>query len=79
MDFYTIIGVIGALIILAAFFLNETHRVSEDSLDYDLMNLVGAFLLLIYAFSLRSWPFLILNSIWLLVALRDVTLSFKKK
>ena len=68
----------GALIILVAFFLNETHRISEDSFVYDGMNLVGSLLLMGYAFSLKSLPFLILNSIWFVVALRDI-INFKKK
>ncbi len=79
MDINTIIGVVGALIILAAFFLNETHRISEDSFVYDGMNLAGSLLLIEYAFVLGSLPFLILNGVWFLVSLRDVITDLKKK
>ena len=77
MDLITIIGVAGALIILAAFFLNETHRISEDSLVYDGMNLVGSFLLIVYAIALNSLPFLVLNGVWFAIALRDVIIDLK--
>jgi len=78
MDFITIIGVVGAIVILVAFFLNETHRISDDDLIYDCLNLVGTLFLVIYAIELKSLPFLILNSIWFVVALRDI-INFKKK
>ena len=67
----TIIGSTGATLILIAFILEQTHRWKDTSLKYDLVNLVGSVLLIIYAILLRSWPFLILNTVWALVSLRD--------
>ncbi len=79
MDFTTLIGGAGALILLLAFFLNESHKINQDSLSYDLLNFIGAVLLVSYAFILKSTPFLVLNSIWALVALRDIVIDLKRK
>ncbi len=79
MSLTTIIGIIGALIILIAFTLNEIHKLDSDSIVYDSLNFIGGTLLAIYAYLLFSIPFLILNIIWALVALRDIFLGLKKR
>lgn len=72
MDFQTVIGSTGALLLLIAFGLNEAHVWDENERRYDLANLAGAGLLVAYAWLIHSYPFLILNAVWALVALRDV-------
>lgn len=72
MDANTLIGSAGALLLLIAFVLNEAHVWSEDERRYDLVNLAGAGLLVAYAWLIHSYPFLILNAVWALVALRDM-------
>ncbi|MDO8464447.1 MAG: hypothetical protein Q7S46_04225 [Gallionella sp.] len=79
MNLTTIIGTVGATIILISFILNEIHKLDSESFIYDLSNFVGAILLALYAYILSSIPFLILNVVWALVALRDVVLDIKKK
>ena len=68
----TIAGVGGMSIILILFILNETKKLSPETTLYDAANAVGAFLLVYYAFALKSWPFLILNSVWGLFSLYEV-------
>ena len=77
METLTIIGVIGTSIILLAFILNQFGNWSTDSRSYDLANVIGSGVLLYYAFLLESWPFMVLNGVWLLVSLRDVVKSFR--
>ncbi len=72
MDATTFIGVLGAGILLIAFIANETGKLRAETFAYDLLNLVGAALLVWYALLLESIPFLILEGIWALVAFRDV-------
>lgn len=78
MDTTTIIGSLGATIILVMFLLNQTNRLKNSSVSYDFMNFVGSLLLVVYAILLNSWPFLILNTIWGLVSLKDVLLGTEK-
>lgn len=66
------IGIIGMTCILLAFVMVQMHRWTPDDLRYDLFNFVGSTLLVINALSARVWPFVILNMIWGLYALRDV-------
>jgi len=80
MDTNTLIGGAGVAIILIAFFLNDTHRLNQDSATYDILNFIGSGLLVAYAILLSSIPFAVLNGIWALVSLRDILFSdFKKK
>ena len=78
MDTTIIIGSLGALLILIAFIMNQLHKWQEDYLIYDLVNLIGSLLLVIYAIILTSYPFLILNLVWLGLSLRDVVVDLKK-
>ncbi len=74
-----LIGISGAAIILIFFLLNQTHKISSDSLSYDIANFIGALLLLIYAVLLSSLPFAILNGVWALVSLRDIFFDLKNR
>ncbi|MEM0231473.1 MAG: hypothetical protein QXW00_03610 [Candidatus Woesearchaeota archaeon] len=69
---FDIIGFLGMATILIAFLLNQKGIWNSTSLKYDLSNLAGAIMLMIYASHLKSYPFLILNCIWALASLKDV-------
>ncbi|HLC52749.1 MAG TPA: hypothetical protein VJI98_05885 [Candidatus Nanoarchaeia archaeon] len=65
----TIIGIIGLIFILAAFVLDEFFKkFNQDTVHYNLFNILGSVSLIIYSFQLMAWPFLILNIVWLLTA-----------
>ena len=65
-----IIGVVGMLFILLAFVLDEFVKTfNQNTLIYNSINIVGSGLLVYYAFSIRSWPFMVLNIVWLIAAL----------
>jgi len=64
-----IIGIIGVLFILVAFILDEfVKKFNQDTIQYNVLNIIGAGFLIWYALFLNSWPFMILNAVWLLVA-----------
>jgi hypothetical protein len=77
MDTVTIIGIIGATIILMAFLFNQFGRWANESRAYDVANVLGSGFLMYYAYLLESWPFLVLNAVWLIVSLRDVIKSYR--
>lgn len=64
-----VVSAAGAALILLAFWLLQTHRVSPDGRGYQLMNLAGAALLATAAFTTEAWAFVVLNTVWALVAL----------
>lgn len=63
-----LVGSLGALFLLVAFSFQKFGILSEKSWKYDLLNMVGAGLLTWYAILLYSWPFIVLEGIWTLVA-----------
>ncbi len=75
------VGVLGLVLILSAFVLEEFHKhTRHESLAYNAINLVGAFFLAWYAWTLASWPFLILNGVWTLIAVyKLVEIATRKK
>lgn len=79
MDTTTLIGVFGAGLVLIAFILNQFGTLDHDDKLYDGMNLVGSALLVWYAVLLSSWPFLALNTVWLVVSLKDLVLVKPKR
>ncbi len=72
-------GILGMCCILVGFFLVQSHRLSQDSLKYDLLNFMGSALLIWYGVTGKAWPFVILNSIWALYSLKDIVFSDLKK
>ena len=67
------------LLILIAFFLNQTGKWDKEDLVYDFVNFIGALLLVLYAIILSSIPFLLLNLVWAVVSLNDVIKDIKRK
>jgi hypothetical protein len=78
MDTPTIIGSLGATLILIAFILNQLNKWKKTDLSYDLVNLLGSILLIVFSVMINAWPFIILNSVWAIVSLRDVIIDIKK-
>lgn len=60
----TTVGTTGMVLLLVAFVLNLTGRTEEDTVLYNGLNLVGAALLIVYAYWLASYPFLVLEMVW---------------
>ncbi len=67
-NFAVIIGIIGMIFLLTAFALNLFKKITQDSLIYNIFNIIGAGFLAYYAYILNSIPFLILQVIWILFA-----------
>jgi hypothetical protein len=65
-------------LILFAFCMNQLQKWKDDFLIYDMFNLIGGFLMVIYAILIKSYPFLILNLIWAIVSFRDIFTDIKK-
>lgn len=64
-----VIGTGGAILVLLAYFLVSTGRVSSSSISFQMINLVGAGLLTTYAVILQGWSLVFLNGVWAIIAL----------
>ena len=67
-----LIEVVGAMLILVAFALAQFRGLDRHGAPYLILNLVGAALLAGSAAIHRQWGFLLLQSVWGLVALWDL-------
>lgn len=68
-DINLIVGIIGMLCILVAFVLEEFNKkFNQETYFYNITNIVGAGLLIYYGITIRGWPFVILNTIWVAAA-----------
>jgi hypothetical protein len=72
MDIVLLTGVVGSGLVLLAFFMLEFGRWSKESVWYDILNAVGAVMLIWYSYLLDSIPFILLNLAWLLVSVKDL-------
>lgn len=64
-----IIASIGVTILLVAFFLNLYGKLSSKNKAYSAMNLIGAAICAVSSYMIHFYPFIVLESIWALVAL----------
>jgi len=69
MDLIHVVGGIGTIMVLAAYFLVSAGRIASASTAFQGLNLVGAALLAYYAVVLAAWASVALNAIWALIAL----------
>lgn len=69
MGFLLIIGLAGMIMILLAFILEDLNEIHRGGLYYNLLNLVGALLLTIYAIIRDDVIFIILNIFWIVIAI----------
>ncbi|MBD3156223.1 hypothetical protein GF369_00170 [Candidatus Peregrinibacteria bacterium] len=72
LDAYTIIGFIGALVLMVGFLMNQLGRWQTTDFEYDFINLIGAAVLSVYAWQIGSYPFLVLFIVWTLFSIKDV-------
>lgn len=78
MDIYTIIGIIGSIIVLTAFLLNQANKLKNDSVVYDFANTLSSICLFIYALSTNSIPFMVVNAVWGIFSFKDVVVYLLK-
>lgn len=64
-----IIASIGVTLLLIAFFLNLRKLLSTESKIYSLLNIAGAGLCGISSYMINFYPFVILEGVWVAVAL----------
>ena len=66
---YNVLGVIGAVMLLVGFFRVNNGRWSNKSFAYELDNLVGAVLIIIYQVRYHAFVTVVVNAIWAVIAL----------
>lgn len=61
------IGWTGAFFSLMGFSLNSLNVISSQSVEYLMLNILGCFLMILYAVSKKAYASWVLNAIWLIM------------
>ena len=59
-----ILGWLGAVLLLYAYFLIQTHKVKHDNTNYILLNIFGALCLMLNTLYHRVYPSVVTNGLW---------------
>jgi lipid-A-disaccharide synthase-like uncharacterized protein len=73
-----IIGWLGAILYIVAYFLLTVEAISSSSLTYHFLNVFGALGLMINAIYLNDSPNIIVNLLWFLIAAGAINIQFRK-
>ena len=73
--FIEIIGWIGAVLIVGAYFFNINGKLKSSSMVYIISNLVGGLFFTINTYVHQAYPSMIVNIIWVIIAIAAI---FKK-
>lgn len=72
MNMVTLLGIIGATLVLVGFIGNRLRYWRSNSRSYVVINAVGSLALVVYSTIIESYPFIVLNVIWLLFSVNDL-------
>ncbi len=67
--FVEIIGWIGAVLIIGAYYLNINGKIKSSSTSYIVSNLLGGIFFTINTFVHQAYPSMIVNIIWVFIAI----------
>ncbi|MEY3417337.1 MAG: hypothetical protein RL711_1104 [Bacteroidota bacterium] len=67
-----LMGWVGAIEVLLAYGLISLNKVDSKSLFFQLLNLTGGLLLIVYTLSLKSYASAFVNIVWVLVAIISI-------
>ena len=59
--------------------MNQFHKWKAKDPIYDAVNLLGGTLLVVYSILIKSYPFIGLNSVWVVVSFVELIRDSKKK
>lgn len=79
MDIYQWIGFVGMAFVVIAYLLLQVNRYTIRSLEYQLLNLVGAILLLISLFVHFNLGSFVIEVFWIIITLYGIFVNIKAK
>lgn len=79
MDIFQLIGFVGMIFIIWAYFILQVGKYSVDSIYYQLLNLIGAILLIISLFVHFNLGSFLIEIFWIVITLYGLYKSLKSK
>lgn len=77
--FYDVVGWVGAALILIAYFLVSTKKISPVSKGFQLLNLFGAIGIVINSLHYKAFPSAGLNIAWTVIAIYGLKKALSKE
>ncbi len=74
-----IFGTVGLVFLISGFTLVDSGRLKLKSASYNLLNILGALFLAVYAWDLQAYIFVLLELFWATIALFELLLIINKK
>jgi len=74
-----LIGFIGVLLILIAYFLNINNKLDSGDITYILLNLIGAILACLASILMKYYPFILLEGVWTIISILALIKYLKDK
>lgn len=75
MEINQLIGWIGSLMLIFAYFLLSQGKVKGGNVGYQLLNLLGALFIGVNVYAQEAWPVLFLESVWAAIAVAALAKS----
>lgn len=79
MDIYQWIGFVGMAFVVLAYLFLQTNKYTIKSLEYQLLNLVGAILLLISLFVHFNFGSFVIEVFWIIITIYGIIVNIKEK
>ncbi|MCS5710171.1 CBU_0592 family membrane protein [Candidatus Berkiella aquae] len=74
-----LIGIIGVIVLVLAYYLLQSNRLSSKSISYSLMNVIGASFILYSLILDWNTPAVIMESVWIVISLAALFKAITKK
>ena len=74
-----IVGIIGDILVILAFFLIQTGRINSSDLSYPLLNIIGALGILFSLTHHWNLPAFIIEFAWIIISIWGIYSYFKNK
>jgi hypothetical protein len=69
LQLHNVVGIVGVLLVLVAYFLHHAGRMSRDVLSYSVLNAVGSAMILVSLYYEVNVPAIAMEGSWLIVSL----------
>ncbi|VVB83016.1 Uncharacterised protein [uncultured archaeon] len=71
-DIYQIAGWLGVVLLIVAYFLLSVKKLKFNSIIYNLLNFLGAIGIIVSTIATQSWPSVMLNFVWAIIAVFSI-------
>ncbi len=77
--YHDLIGTVGVILIVGAYFLLTFRRISSSDLSYSIFNAVGAALIIISLVFEFNLPAFLMEFFWLLISIAGIAMSLRAR